>query len=263
MSTSVTTTSGAQLAFLSYEQMERLAVTVAKSGLFGMKTPEQALSLMALSQAEGIHPMIAVRDYHVFNGKPSLKADTILGRHIASGGTVQWHELSDAKADATFSHPQGGTVRLDWTPERAKTAGLAGKDVWKSYGRAMLRSRLISEGVRTVNAGVFCGFYTPEEIASLDPDVIPATTAAQAVDAASHVVVEQTVVDDWITTISESKDMHSLKTVYQDAWKEARAKKDEKRLKSYELAYQSRKAELETPIAPESADESAPVEDVI
>jgi len=77
-----------------YQQLERMATTVAKSGLFGMKTPEQALSLMLLSQAEGIHPMIAVRDYHIIQGRPSLKTDTMLARFQAAGGKVEWHALT-------------------------------------------------------------------------------------------------------------------------------------------------------------------------
>ena len=42
--------------------IERMAVAVAKSGLFGMKTPEQAIALMLIAQAEGMHPAIAARE---------------------------------------------------------------------------------------------------------------------------------------------------------------------------------------------------------
>ncbi|MBK8184776.1 MAG: hypothetical protein IPK63_18615 [Candidatus Competibacteraceae bacterium] len=46
----------------------------------------------------------------------------------------------------------------------AKRANLAGKDLWKQYPRAMLRARVISEGIRTVYPGVLSGMYTPEEV---------------------------------------------------------------------------------------------------
>jgi hypothetical protein len=42
----------------------------------------------------------------------------------------------------------------------------------------MLRSRLISEGVRTVYPSIVQGVYTPEEIEAIPPE-IPATIEAQ------------------------------------------------------------------------------------
>lgn len=148
--------------------MERMAVAVAKSGLFGMRTPEQALALMCVAAAEGMHPAMAARDYHIIQGRPSLKADSMLARFQASGGKVKWTSYTDQKVAAIFSHPQGGEVEIEWTMERARSAGLGGKDVWKQYPRQMLRARVISEGVRTVYPGCIAGFYTPEEVMDFD-----------------------------------------------------------------------------------------------
>jgi hypothetical protein len=151
-------------ALVPYDQMEKMAVAVAKSGLFGMKTPEQALALMLLAQAEGLHPAIAARDYHVIQGRPALKADAMLARFQQAGGKVTWNAYTDTEVSGTFSHPQGGSITVAWTLAQAKAAGLTAKDVWKQYPRAMLRARVISEGIRTVYPGVSVGAYTPEEI---------------------------------------------------------------------------------------------------
>lgn len=148
--------------------MERLAIAVAKSGLFGMRTSEQALALMAISQAEGTHPALAARDYHIIQGRPTLKADAMLARFQAAGGKVEWHDYTDIKVSATFSHPQGGTVMIDWDMNRARKADLGTKENWKKYPRNMLRARVISEGVRTVYPGVCVGIYTPEEAQDFD-----------------------------------------------------------------------------------------------
>ena len=75
-----------------YQDMERMAAVIAQSGLFGVKNQTQALALMLLAQAEGMHPATAARDYHVIQGKPSLKADTMLARFQAAGGKVDWSE---------------------------------------------------------------------------------------------------------------------------------------------------------------------------
>ena len=157
-----------QVAVIPLDQVERMAVAFAKSGLFGIKTPEQGVALMLIAQAEGMHPAIAARDYHVIQGRPALKADAMLARFQQAGGKVVWNAYADDKVSGTFSHPAGGSATVEWTISQAKSAGLTGKDVWKQYPRAMLRARVVSEGIRTVYPGVSVGVYTPEEIEDFD-----------------------------------------------------------------------------------------------
>ena len=149
---------------ISVSDVERMALAIAKSGLFGMKSPEQAMALMLVAQAEGMHPAIAARDFHVIQGRPALKADAMLARFQAAGGKVRWTEYTDQRVAGVFSHPSGGEIEVDWTIAQAKIAGLTGKDVWRQYPRAMLRARVVSEGIRAVFPGVAVGVYTPEEI---------------------------------------------------------------------------------------------------
>lgn len=143
--------------------LERMALAFSASKLFGVSTPDQALALCLVAQAEGRHPASAAQDYHIISGRPAKKADAMLRDFISAGGKVQWHTLDNEVADATFSHPSGGTVRIDWTLARAKDAGLA-TPMWKKYPRQMLRSRVVSEGVRTVCPGATSGMYVPEEV---------------------------------------------------------------------------------------------------
>ena len=153
---------------VSVQDIQTMAVAIAKSGLFGMKSPEQAMALMLIAQAEGMHPAIAARDYHVIQGRPALKADAMLARFQTAGGKVEWLKYDDKEVSGKFSHPQGGTATITWTIQQAMAAGLAAKDVWKQYPRQMLRSRVISEGVKTIYPGVAVGVYTPEEIQDFD-----------------------------------------------------------------------------------------------
>lgn len=160
--------------------VEKMAAAVAKSGLFGVKTPEQAMALMLIAQAEGYHPAIAARDYHVISGRPTLKADAMLARFQASGGKVEWKEYTDNRVTGVFSHPQGGSVTLSWEIEQAKRIGLYKPGSgWEKYPRAMLRARVVSEGIRTVYPGCVCGTYTPEEVQDFSPpekDITPPGT---------------------------------------------------------------------------------------
>ena len=148
---------------LAYADLERLAASIAASGLFGIKTKDQAIALMMIAHAEGRHPALAARDYDIIQGRPSKKAEAMLRDFLEGGGKVQWHALSDEIADATFSHPAGGTARISWDAARAAKAGLGGKDNWKKFPRQMLRSRTVSEGVRTVWPLATSGMYVPEE----------------------------------------------------------------------------------------------------
>jgi hypothetical protein len=234
-------------AVIPYSEMERMATTVAKSGLFGVKDKDQALALMALSQAEGIHPMTAVRDFHIIQGRASMKADTMLARFQRAGGNVEWHELNDTKADATFTPPpgRGPAWRMDWTIDRARLAGLTNKDIWKGYPRAMLRSRLISEAIRTLFPSIISGAYTPEELQSIDPEL--PDTVEQRLQAFDQPVLTQATVVDYLKDIKDAPTVETLKDNFGAAWKAAKEKGDEQRMATLKTAYDARKAELETP----------------
>lgn len=152
-------------AIVPFEQQRVLASAIAASGLFGMKTPEQALVLMALCESEGLHPIRAAQDYHIINGRPSMRAEAMMSRFQAAGGVIRWLDNSDTRCAAMFSHPSSpDPVTIDWDLDRAKKAQLLNNAMWGKYPRAMLRARVISEGIRTVYPGVLSGMYTPEEV---------------------------------------------------------------------------------------------------
>lgn len=163
-----------------FEHQLQIAKSIAASKLFGIQTADQALALMAIAQAEGMHPAIAARDYHIINGKPTLKADAMLARFQQAGGTVKWKRYDDEAVTGIFAHPQGGELELTWTMEQAKRVGLARNPTWGKYPRAMLRARCISEGIRTVFPGGIVGVYTPEEAECFDEVEIVTPEPAKA-----------------------------------------------------------------------------------
>jgi len=95
----------------------------------------------------------------------------MLARFQQAGGKVEWKDYTDEKVTGVFSHPQGGTLELSWTMQQAKSIGIAGKDNWRNYPRAMLRARCISEGIRSVYPGCVVGTYTPDEVEDFKPVV--------------------------------------------------------------------------------------------
>ena len=149
--------------------IQQMAEVAAKSRMFGFKNSEEAMAIMLLCQAENLHPAIAMRDFHIIQGRPALKADAMLARFQQAGGSVQWKDYTDEKVTGVFSHPSGGSLEVSWSLAQAKSIGIANKDNWKNYPRAMLRARCVSEGIRSVYPGCVVGVYTPEEIQDFKP----------------------------------------------------------------------------------------------
>lgn len=161
-----------------FDQLTTMAAVLGKKKLFGMDADE-LLPLMLIAQAEGRHPASASQEYDIIQGKPALRSRAALARFQQCGGSIQWKERTAEKATAIFSHPQGGTLAVSWSMERAKRAGLGTKDNWQKYPEAMLSARVIAEGVRAIFPGCLSGMYLGEEVQDFGPssgyrDVTPA-----------------------------------------------------------------------------------------
>lgn len=161
--------------------MERVALAIAKGGLFGSSDPNAVLTLCMLAQAEGQHPAVVFRDYHIISGKPAKKSEAMQRDFLMAGGKIEWHQLDDDCVDATFSHPAGGTVRIAWDNARVQQAQLGGNAMHKKYPRQMKKARVIAEGVRTVWPSATSGLYESGEVQDIvaDQPAAPATPAAK------------------------------------------------------------------------------------
>ena len=115
----------------SVQDIETMAKAITKSGLFGIKTPDQAVALMLVAQSEGRHPASVASEFDIIQGRPALKSQAALARFQASGGKIQWTHRGPTKCAAKFNHPQGGELEITWTMDRANAAGLTGKQTWK------------------------------------------------------------------------------------------------------------------------------------
>jgi hypothetical protein len=210
---------GKNYSYYSLSEIKEMGKIIAQSGLFGVKSPEQAIALMLIAQAEGKHPAMAAQEYNIINGRPALKADAMLARFQQAGGKVQWKKYTDKVVSAVFSHPSGGEVEVEWTLERAEKAGLTGKDNWKKYPRQMLKARVISEGVRLTYPIITVGIYTPEEIMDFDNTENTNTSIQEEVKDAE--VVENNVID-----INKDTEVEKLKKTLAPLGMELETKED-------------------------------------
>jgi hypothetical protein len=152
----------------SMTDMQSMALAIAKSGLFGMKSPEQALALGLLAVSENKPFASICAEYDVIQGRPALKSQACLARFQQAGGTIQWIKRTDKECVLEGKHPAGGTLQVTWTMERANAAGLTGKQNWKTYPCAMLSARCVAELVRALYPACLNGVYLAEEVQDFD-----------------------------------------------------------------------------------------------
>ena len=167
---------------VAVSDMNVMADAMVKSNFYGFKNKDQMLAVMLVAQAEGKHPATVVQEYDIIMGRPALKSQAMLARFQLAGGKVDWHEISPTKCSGTFSHPQGGSLKVEWTIEMAKLAGLYKENSgWTKYPEDMLRSRVVSRAVRSVYPACILGHYAVEEVQDFDPPKVKDMGMAQEV----------------------------------------------------------------------------------
>jgi hypothetical protein len=169
----------------------QLAGQIAKTefvpkGLRGR--PEAVLSAMLYGRELGLEPMTSLRLIQVVDGNVGLSAEGMRAVVAAHGHRIWVAERTETSVTVCgqrAGHPDVETVT--WTLADAEQAGLAKKDVWQKYPRAMLLARATSELCRSHFPDVIGGLsYTPEELESIDaaswepPEPEPAAEAARA-----------------------------------------------------------------------------------
>jgi len=142
-----------------------MAAMIVESRLFpDIKSKPDAFALVMLCHADGLHPMNAVREFHFFAGKPTLKAEAVLARFQRRGGQVEWVKSDDKGATARFYTPGVKQyVEISWGAANAQRAGLLNKDNYKHHPEAMYRARCVTAGVRAADPGAILGYQSKEE----------------------------------------------------------------------------------------------------
>lgn len=181
-------------------QMEA-AKRFVDSGLLpaAIKTPQQALTIMQAGREIGVPPTYALRNIHVIEGKPSCSAELLMALVRRTYGQAAIRVAVTTNELCTVEYrEQGwdGISSLTFSLDDAKKAGLATKAMWGKYPRAMLRSRAVSETVRTAFPECIAGLYTPEELgADVTVTADGSVEIAQGIATPTIKTVEGEVVD--------------------------------------------------------------------
>lgn len=155
-------------------------LAVAKVGLCGVRTPEEALIRMSTGMELGLTPMQSMRGVFIIEGRPGLDAALMVGLCLRRSDICEAFDLVESTDKiATYNIKRRGrpAIRFSFTIEQARLAGLTDKKNWKQPA-AMLRARASSQGARVVFPDLTNCLYTADE---MDDANVVATVQAERV----------------------------------------------------------------------------------
>jgi hypothetical protein len=132
-----------------------------------VKSPEAVLTIMMTGRELGMTAMQSLRSIHIIEGKPVLSADLMVALCSKSALCEYFRLVSSDDKTAVYEakrSSQPEPVRLTYTFEQAKQAGLTNKDNYRKHPAAMLRARCSAALARVVFPDLLMGFYAPEEM---------------------------------------------------------------------------------------------------
>jgi hypothetical protein len=128
--------------------------------------PEAVMAAILRSHELGISALHGLSQIHIIEGRPSLAAELMRALVLAQGHEIWVEESTNTRVTLCGQRTGGSHVtKVTWTQDDAKAAGLAGKQNWTKYPRAMLLARATGELCRLAFADVLAGMsYTAEEV---------------------------------------------------------------------------------------------------
>lgn len=179
---------GAELQ--TWEDAQRVAAAFASSRYFrDVNETAQALVKITMGSELGFSPMASMLGIYIIEGRPAMSS-AMINAVIRRSGRYRFEvKRWDEEACALLWRERVDGEWLDLGPSSftihdAQRAGLTGKGVWKSYPKAMLWARALTQGARAYTPDLFFGapVYTPDE---LGEQVVELPDGTQVIEAPS------------------------------------------------------------------------------
>jgi hypothetical protein len=195
MSTALQAESAATIARVpvDYAGMLSVATQLVSSGFLPehIKTPGQAVAIIMAGEELGMRPMLALRSLSMVKGKIVVAADAQLALFKSRGGRAWFERLDEKGAILQLVHANGDKHTETFMIDDAKRAGLLGNGTWQKFPKAMLRSRCITAGLKSIGFEPTSGAYDPDEAQHFEGFTPSASAPAIADDVAESVVQEE------------------------------------------------------------------------
>lgn len=190
-----------------YETLWKLSQRISNTPFVptALRGKNEAVLACVLYGAElGLGPMQSLNSIHVIEGRTAMSPELMRAMVARHGHRIDVIENSNDVCEVKGTRADtGSTATVRWTLDDARMAGLAGKNNWKTYPRAMLLARATSELCRIVFPDVIAGLsYTPEEVASIagveyeEPIVSPAPAIEKPVNLDDEIVEAEIVEEE-------------------------------------------------------------------
>jgi hypothetical protein len=211
-----------------YESLWTLSQRISNTPFVptALRGKNEAVLACVLYGAElGLGPMQSLNSIHVIEGRTAMSPELMRAMVARHGHRIDVVENSATACEVKgMRSDTGSTATVRWTMEDAKLAGLAGKNNWKTYPRAMLLARATSELCRIVFPDVIAGLsYTPEEVSSIAgveyvEEIVekPAASIETLVETIDDEIIEAEIVEDEAiveTVVEEIKKTRNLKYI--------------------------------------------------
>lgn len=163
-------------------QLFELAKHLVPTGMLPehLKTPGQVVAIILAGRELGMPPMRSLRSLTLVKGKVVESADSQLARFKTDGGKAKFVTLTEDEAVMDLVHPNGDEHTERFSMSDAKRAGLTSNQTWAKYPKAMLRSRVITAGLKSIGWDGAVGNYDPDEAREITGGRPVAVVAAPA-----------------------------------------------------------------------------------
>jgi hypothetical protein len=155
-----------ELAPSAFELVQRLVKTNFVPAPYRGK-PEEALACVLTGDMLGLHPIVALREIDVIQGTPAYSAK-LQRALVQRAGHRMWLEESTETRCVMAGHRLGDAdhvQRVEWTIDRAKRAGLDGRENWRKQPQTMLVARATGELARLIASDELLGLaFNADEV---------------------------------------------------------------------------------------------------
>jgi hypothetical protein len=164
--------SGAMLPAMTFTEMLSMGDHLVRTGFLPkhVRNGAQAAAIMLAGRELGMTPMRSFRSLQMVEGKITESADSQLGRFKVAGGRARFNVLTEEQAELWLRHPNGDEHVERFTMEDADRAYLTrpsqngAPSNYKKHPKAMLRSRCITAGLKSLGWDGAVDVYDPEEL---------------------------------------------------------------------------------------------------